>query len=195
MASGTMSTSTGASVTSVEPRVPRLVAGTLQLRPWLGDERDVQAVLHASRDPDIQRYSSAGRVNGHVEALAWIASRQAAPRIDWAIDHSATVVGRIGLHRVDDEDGVAEIGYWLLPEHRGKGIATQAVLAVTEWGFKDRGLGRLEIRHELLNQRSCLLASRCHFLPEGVQRGAMPRDPSADTERVDLHVHARLFSD
>ena len=101
------------------------------------------------------------------------------------------VVGRVSLAHIDTVDGVAEVGYWLLPEHRGHGIATAAVGAVEEHAFDSLGLARLVIRHEPENQRSCLLAQRRGYLEEGTQRGAFARDGL----RRDLHVHARLATD
>ena len=101
------------------------------------------------------------------------------------------VVGLVSLAHIDTVDGVAEVGYWLMPEHRGHGIATAAVGAVEEHAFDSLGLARLVIRHEPENHRSCLLAQRRGYLEEGTQRGAFERRG----ERRDLHVHALLATD
>lgn len=88
-------------------------------------------------------------------------------------------------------DGVAEVGYWLLPEHRGHGLASAAVGVVEEHAFDSLGLARLVIRHEPQNRRSCRLAERRGYLKEGTQRGAFERQGL----RRDLHVHALLATD
>src|SRR3712207_289166 len=40
--------------------------------------------------------------------------------------------------------GVAGLGYWLVPEARGRGYATRAVTLLTAWGLEAETLGRIE---------------------------------------------------
>lgn len=161
------------------------------LRPWTTGSEDVSVVLAASREAEIRRYSSVGAVHDSREAREWIAGRRSHRRLDWALEHEGEVIGRVGLNRLDDEDKVAELGYWLLVEHRGNGLVTQAVGAVTRYAFTDLDVGRLEIRHEPENTASCKVAQRCGFVDEGTQRGVMLRGDV----RLDLHLHARLVTD
>jgi len=163
----------------------------LVLRPWTTSSEDVTVVLAASHEAEIRRYSSVGAVRDRTEARSWIATRRSARRLDWALECEGGVIGRVGLNRLDDEDKVAELGYWLLAEHRGNGIVTQAVLEVSRYAFNDLEVGRLEIRHERENVGSCRVAERCGFLAEGTQRGVMLRGD----KRLDLHLHARLVTD
>jgi GNAT superfamily N-acetyltransferase len=51
------------------------------------------------------------------------------------------------LRRVDLEDGLAEIGYWVVPAARGRGIAPRALVAVSNWAIDELGLHRLELQH------------------------------------------------
>jgi RimJ/RimL family protein N-acetyltransferase len=175
--------------------VPVLHRGDLTLRGWQLDDGHVDAVLYAARDPLIRDYSSVGRVRDRAQARAWITSRMTPPRIDWVVRESDLIVGRIGLHRIQLDEGVGELGYWLLPEARGRGVATSAVQTVESWAFGDLGLGRLEIRHEPANERSCALALRCGYPAEGTQRGVFPPQDAKDGVRLDLHLHARLATD
>ena len=177
-------------------RVPPLlqvdVAGeAMVLRPWTTDSDDIAVVLAASEEAEIRRFSSVGAVRDRGQARDWIASRRSERRLDWAMEYGSEVVGRVGLHRLDDEDKVAELGYWLLAERRGQGLITQAVREVTRYAFTDLEVGRLEIRHEPENTASCRVAQRCEFQEEGTQRGAMLRGDA----RLDLHLHARLATD
>jgi len=48
---------------------------------------------------------------------------------------SGSLVGLIGLHRIDHYNGHAEIGYFLNPEWWGRGYATEAVSLATEYAF------------------------------------------------------------
>jgi RimJ/RimL family protein N-acetyltransferase len=171
--------------------VPGSTAGRIVLRGWSLTPQDIASVTHAAADPDIARFSSVGVATSDELAAEWIRSRDEPDRLDWALATSMTVVGRVSLAHIDRVDGAAEVGYWLLPEHRGKGMASAAVGAVEQYAFDALGLARLIIRHEPENQRSCLLAQRRGYAAEGIQRGAFERAG----RRRDLHVHARLATD
>ena len=178
------------------PTVPDLVLlgrskERVVLRQWSLTDADIATVVRAAQDPAIARFSSVGAATRPELAVGWIESRDEDDRLDWAITTPTDNLGRVSLAHIDQTDGVAEVGYWLLPEHRGKGIATAAVLAVERHAFDVLGLGRLVIRHEPENERSCLLAQRRGYLNEGTQRGAFERHGT----RRDLHVHARLATD
>lgn len=74
--------------------------------------------------------------------LGWIA-RQPSPTV-WAIDVDGEACGGIGIELHSDVERVsAEIGYWLGQRHWGKGIATQALTAVTAEAFRRYDITRL----------------------------------------------------
>lgn len=174
-----------------ELTVPEPDEGRIVLRQWRLTDADIAAVVQAARDRDIARFSSVGSATSVELAAAWIQSRDEQDRLDWAITTPSAIVGRVSLAHIDHADGVAEVGYWLLPEHRGSGIASAAVGTTELHAFDALSLGRLVIRHDLDNQRSCLLAQRRGYLEEGTQRGAFERRG----RRQDLHTHARLATD
>jgi RimJ/RimL family protein N-acetyltransferase len=79
-------------------------------------------------------------------ADAWLSHplHAAEPPTAFAIDLSGEAVGGIGLVVGHDvERFSAEVGYWLGEAVWGRGIATAAVLAVTEYGFGRLGLHRI----------------------------------------------------
>lgn len=45
------------------------------------------------------------------------------------------LVGEVGFHDSPDELGVVELGYEVLPEFRRRGIAMEAIRALTDWAF------------------------------------------------------------
>lgn len=59
---------------------------------------------------------------------------------------SGQVVGDIGFHSAPDENGSVEIGYGLVKEYRGKGIASEATRALVDWTLRQPGV--TEVRAE-----------------------------------------------
>jgi RimJ/RimL family protein N-acetyltransferase len=96
------------------------------------------------------------------------------------------VINRIGRS--------ARVGYWVLPEARGQGVATRALALAADWALTDLGLHRLELDHAVGHDVSCRIAERCGFRYEGTLRGAMFEAERYDAFR-DMHLHARLATD
>ncbi len=126
------------------------------------------------------------------EAAAWIDNVnrgwEAEKLAGWAAEIDGTVVGRAVLRFVDLHDGIAEVGYWVLPEARGRGVATRAVEVLSSWALDVLGLHRLELEHSVRNEVSCRVAVRTGFAPEGTRRSALRHLDGWH----DMHVHARL---
>jgi [ribosomal protein S5]-alanine N-acetyltransferase len=167
----------------------------LRLRPW--DETDVHALLAAYADPGIVQWH-ARTVLDAAEARAWLDERARSLRsetgVDWAVVHPAdesVVLGRAGLNRVDLTEGLAEIAYWVLPEHRGRNIAARATCALADWSFDELGLHRLGLEHSTQNQASCAVAERAGLVYEGTLREAALHPDGWH----DMHLHARLAGD
>lgn len=71
--------------------------------------------------------------------------QQEYPQSTFAItDDSDTVLGVISLElKSDIYRYQAEIGYWIGEAYWGKGIATQAIRLITDYGFNELGLMRI----------------------------------------------------
>ncbi len=59
--------------------------------------------------------------------------------------------------------GEAELGYWVGVPFWGKGIATEASLALLKRGFEDLGLGRIYCAYFDGNERSKAVQEKCGF--------------------------------
>lgn len=79
-------------------------------------------------------------------------------------------VGGSGLHRIDWTVPKFEIGYWLRTSYVGQGYMTEAVQGITEFAFHVLKAKRVEIRCDVLNERSASVAQRLNFPLEGVLR-------------------------
>jgi RimJ/RimL family protein N-acetyltransferase len=63
-----------------------------------------------------------------------------------------------------------EIGYWLAPADSGRGLMTEAVVAVTRMAFESFQARRIEIRCDVENHRSRRVAERAGYQLEGTLR-------------------------
>ncbi|WP_328654169.1 GNAT family N-acetyltransferase [Micromonospora sp. NBC_00330] len=174
-----------------QPHLP--VRPGLALRPWRDD--DAPTVRAAFNCPQIQRWH-VRRIDGDDEARAWTAQWSSRWRDEtaasWAIvDADDRPLGQVGLRGVLLVEASAHLSYWLVPAARGRGIATEALGALTRWSFTRAGLHRLALEHSTVNTASCRVATRADFLVEGVLRGSVRH---ADGWH-DMHLHARLRTD
>ncbi|MEU1688568.1 GNAT family N-acetyltransferase [Micromonospora sp. NPDC005707] len=119
----------------------------------------------------------------------WLAGRSA----DLAVLDASTgaVVGGCALVYDEPSTGQAMLGYSLLPEARGRGLATRAVGLVAGWAF-DAGLARLWAGTRPENIASQRVLEKAGFGREGLLRGRLP---GPDGTRVDSLIFGRLPGD
>jgi RimJ/RimL family protein N-acetyltransferase len=87
--------------------------------------------------------------------------------------------------------GVGEIGYWVAPWARGRGVASAAARLMTAEAF-DGGLERLVLRARPENPHSQRVALAAGYTRESVERGG---GRGRDGDRHDMVVWARLATD
>lgn len=103
-----------------------------------------------------------------------IASR---PVTNWAIDVGGAAAGGIGLMLQSDVERVsAEIGYWLGEEFWGRGIVTEALIAVTGEAFRRFALTRVFALPFADNPGSIRVLEKAGYVREGM----MPRSTIKD---------------
>ena len=118
---------------------PELNDGVVRLRLW--GAADVQALVDAWADDEIQKWTRVPERRSHDDALRWIASEQLrrdrALALDMVIspaDHGdRTVLGEVGMVPLAGGPSRAELGWWVGAPHRRQGIATRAVGLFAEW--------------------------------------------------------------
>ncbi len=77
----------------------------------------------------------------------------------WAVaDLEDRLIGSVSLHKIDPDQGDAEIGYWIAPWARRRGHAVRSVATASRFGFADLGLHRLYLYHAVENPGSCGVA-------------------------------------
>lgn len=110
---------------------------------------------------------------------------------NFAIADPATdeLIGGIGVTHEQNANG--EIGYWVAPWARARGIASAATRTLTDYAFAS-GFERLQLRTEWENTSSQRVALAAGYAREGVQRGtALARTGG----RHDLIVWVRMAGD
>lgn len=82
------------------------------------------------------------------------------------------LVGVISFNKLDFNNKIGYIGYWLAKHHQGKGIMTKSVAALVSYGFEELSLNRIDIRAASGNWPSRAIAERLGFRKEGCLRQA-----------------------
>lgn len=65
------------------------------------------------------------------------------------------------------EDGIAEIGYGIAEEYRGRGYAAEAVSAAVDWALGQTGVMCITAEAEEVNIASQKVLSKAGFVPTG----------------------------
>ena len=99
------------------------------------------------------------------------------PATFFAIEWNGEYVGNISLSPgVDVYRKTAEIGYFIGEPYWNKGIATQAVNLIVEFGFKELGLARIHTGVFEYNHASMRVLEKCGFELDGVFKKAVMKN-------------------
>jgi ribosomal-protein-alanine N-acetyltransferase len=97
--------------------------------------------------------------------------------VDFAIEFEAEAIGGVGLQFCTDVQRLtAEIGYWLGEPFWGRGFASLAVKAVTEYAFAVFDLNRLQATVFEWNPASTRVLEKAGYTFEGRLRGSIIKD-------------------
>ena len=156
----------------------RIELTTCTLRNWAWRDRD-SIVRHANnrkisinlRDRFPYPYTTADARNWLDSVIGF------EPETNFAIDVAGEAVGGIGFvlqHDVGRRS--AEIGYWLGEEFWGRGIVTEALIAVTEHAFANYDLCRLYAHVFDWNGASARVLEKAGYELEGRMRKSVTKD-------------------
>jgi ribosomal-protein-serine acetyltransferase len=150
-----------------------LTAGELTLRPLA--ESDADDVAEACQDPETLRWLPIPRPYTLANAEWFIgtfapALRESGAGIVFAIQSAGRLAGVVDLKHVNWAYKVGEVGYWVAPWARGRGVASRASRALAEWAIHDHGFERVELFAATGNIASQRAAEKAGFVREGVAR-------------------------
>jgi len=113
----------------------------------------------------------------------------------WLVEHDGVLVGTVGAAGPVSPDGDQELGYGLVPDARGQGLATEAVGAVCAVLERRAGVRRLTAEVLPGNAASVRLLQRLGFAevgggqpPHVLLARAAPGQPSVRPRIVGRHV-------
>lgn len=137
---------------------------------------DAEAMLQIRGDIRVTRLNSGKPIVALSEAHELIEKARLAfedkRRIDWGIatrTKPEKLIGRCGYNYWLRQDRRASIGYDLGYAYWGKGIMTEAVGAMVQFGFEQMGLNRIEADTDAENFGSMRVLEKVGFTREGVQ--------------------------
>jgi ribosomal-protein-serine acetyltransferase len=109
----------------------------------------------------------------------------------FVIIENKKVIGRIGVYKIDGQNKIGEIGYWIIEGLQGKGIVTKSCKAIIDFCFSELQLNRIEIKCGTENGKSKTIPEKLNFTKEGVIRqGELLYDIY-----IDLYLYSLLKSD
>jgi RimJ/RimL family protein N-acetyltransferase len=159
---------------TIEFPVEGITDGSIRLR--LRADGDTPAVIEACRDPAVIRWTRVPEDYDERAAEEWVSeSNRQRERGDGmhlviADASSDAFLGSIGIHRINRDEGRCDIGYFLAPWARGRGVMTAAVRLLSTWIFETLPIDRIEITIEPANAASRAVAERAGYAFEGVLR-------------------------
>jgi RimJ/RimL family protein N-acetyltransferase len=148
------------------PGVP-LTDGVVELRPI--NKRDLELIERGARDPEIRREFTLLRLRpSRFIARYRKASRERCAAAFAICDPEGECFGLVTAEARDS--GRVELGYWMLPEARGRGRVKRAVRLVSRWAVSQPGVDRLQLATSPENTASQRVAECNGFQREGVLR-------------------------
>jgi ribosomal-protein-alanine N-acetyltransferase len=155
---------------------------------------DVKEMFELRSNPETMKYIPRPLVTNYEETLAHIKMMddkiESNEGINWAITLKGndTMLGVIGHYRIKPEHYRAEVGYMILPEYNGKGITTEAVLCVVDYGFNTMKLHSIEGVIDPRNGASEKILQKCGFVKEA----HFKENEYFDGKFIDAVVYSKL---
>lgn len=135
------------------------------------EEEDIDFLQEQVNDPGIWRAIGRSRpVNRTQEEDFYEAIVSDGDTVQLLITVDGEAVGMISLESITQEQGHAEIGFWMAPDHREQGYATEATALLVSYAFDQLRLHKVIGRVFAFNDASRRLFEGLGFTQEGVHR-------------------------
>ena len=157
----------------ISPPDPILADEAIRLVPLTPDHEESLTAL--VQDEDVRTYTRVPTEPPPGYGATWLGRYEEGwrdgSRAGFAVEtHEGEFLG-LGLFvSLELEARQGEIGYVVGPAARGKGVATRTLRLLTDWGFSQLGLERIELWIDTTNTGSERVAERAGYTREGVLR-------------------------
>lgn len=175
--------------------LPRLETEKLLLRQAVMS--DAGDLYEYSRDPEVARHvlwephTSIHQTRAYIRFLLRQYRSGAPSSFVIVSKESGRVIGTIGFMWVQKDNRSAEVGYSLSRAYWNKGLMTQALAAVLDFGFSTLRLNRIEAQHECDNPASGKVMEHVGMKHEGKLRQRIYNKG----RYVDVNLYAILRQD
>ncbi|HEX8028620.1 MAG TPA: GNAT family N-acetyltransferase [Vicinamibacterales bacterium] len=156
----------------------RLALKLSTIRPWA--ESDAESLQRHADNREVSkqlrdRFPHPYTIDHARTFLKW-ASQLDEPTV-WAIEVGGEAAGGIGIElHADVERASAEIGYWLGQSLWGRGIVTEALIAVTKAAFRRFEITRLYAVPFADHTASVRVLEKAGYVREGLMRQSAIKD-------------------
>ncbi|MCR6106461.1 GNAT family N-acetyltransferase [Salipaludibacillus agaradhaerens] len=153
---------------------PILETKRLLLRNIINE--DAKNILHYMSDEDVMQYYGLApfkSLDDAFEEISWyqtLLNKKTGIRWGITLKEKGIIIGSCGFHNIVSQHFRTEIGFELSKEMWGKGIAFEAVEAITNYGFTHMSFQRIEALIEPPNLSSQRLVEKLGFMREGLLR-------------------------
>jgi RimJ/RimL family protein N-acetyltransferase len=160
----------------------------IRIRPLR--DGDAERFAAGTRDPEVRDHSGLPAQHTPQSARAAFAALDDEAFVLRAIADAAddAFLGTVILFDIARHERRCEVGFWLIPEGRGRGAASTAVRLACDWAAAAWRIERFEAHADADNPASHAVLERNGFEREGLMRGYGRRGD----RRVDAVVFGRL---
>jgi RimJ/RimL family protein N-acetyltransferase len=150
-------------------------------------EDDLDFLTELVNDPEVWPSLMASRPKTRTAEREFVESLADSDEVHLLICPGEEPAGIIGLNDVNQDWGVAELGYMLAPEAWGNGYATDAARRLVRYGFEDLRLHKIKANAYESNPASRRVLEKVGFEEEGLFRDhAYVRGEYVDVHRYGL---------
>jgi len=146
--------------------------GDLSVRSWR--KSDLDALVRHANNPKIaanlrDQFPHPYRRRDGIDYLEFV--REQVPERNFALQYAGEAIGGIGFQiGVDISRVGAEMGYWVSESYWGRGFATRAAQATSDWAFEKYKLTRVFALVFSGNLASIRVLEKAGFQREGILR-------------------------
>lgn len=173
------------------PNFPELRTERLWLRQFR--QSDLQNVFYGLSHPEVIQYYGVNytTLESTQAQLDWFWKlEEEQSGLWWAIvsPDDSLFYGAGGFYYWKHEHHKAEIGFWLLPEHWGNGIMSEAMPLIENYAFDTLGIHRLEGFVESDNMLCKKAMQKLNYAHEGTMRDCEIKNG----QYISLDIYAKL---